>query len=95
MAKLRAVLSSSVGGALLGILLVSLVGPRYIQWDSTAGGVSAMCLCAETARQGADRIIHFQMVGCAVGAVLGALAGVVFLVLRRKKLPAATTPPAA
>jgi ABC-type Fe3+-siderophore transport system permease subunit len=95
MAKLRTVLSSSVGGALLGILLVSLVGPKYIQWDSTAGGVSAMCLCAETARQGADRIISLQMTGCAVGAVLGAIVGAAFLVLRRKKLPAATPPPAA
>lgn len=95
MAKLRTVLSAMVGGALLGILLVSLVGPKYIQWDTTAGGVNAMCLCAETARSGADRIISYQMTGCAVGAVLGALAGAVFLVLRRKKLPAATPPPAA
>lgn len=95
MAKLRAVLSSSVAGALLGILLVSLLGPRYIQWDTTAGGVNAMCLCAETARSGADRLISYQMTGCAVGAGLGALAGVVFLVLRRKKLPAAAPPPAA
>jgi hypothetical protein len=97
MAKLRAVLSSSVGGALLGILLVSLVGPRYIQWDSTAGSsaVDARCLCADTARLGADSIIHYQMVGCVVGAVLGAIAGVAFLVVRRKKLPAATPPPAA
>jgi ABC-type Fe3+-siderophore transport system permease subunit len=95
MAKLRAVLSSSVGGALLGILLVSLVGPKYIQWDTTAGGVAAMCLCAETARSGADRIISYQMTGCAVGAALGAVAGIVLLVVRRKQLPAATPPPAA
>ncbi len=95
MAKLRTVLSASVGGALLGILLVSLVGPRYIQWDTTAGGVNAMCLCAETARSGADRLLAYQMTGCAVGAALGLIAGVVFLALRRKQLPAATPPPAA
>lgn len=94
MAKLRTVLSAMVGGALVGILLVSLLGPKYIQWDTTAGGVAAMCLCAETARSGADRLLSYQMTGCAVGAGLGVLAGVVFLVLRRKQLPAAT-PPAA
>lgn len=94
MAQVRTLLSAMVGGALVGILLVSLIGPRYIQWDSTAGGVSAMCLCGETARQGADRLISYQMTGCAVGALVGVLAGGVFLVLRRKKLPAAT-PPAA
>lgn len=94
MAKLRTVLSAMVGGALVGILLVSLLGPKYIQWDTTAGGVAAMCLCAETARSGADRLLSYQMTGCAVGAGLGVLAGVVFLVLRRKQLPAAP-PPAA
>jgi hypothetical protein len=85
MAQVRALFSSMVGGALLGILLVSLLGPRYIQWDATSGGVNALCHCAETARSGADRIIALQMTGCAAGAVAGALGGALFLVLRRKR----------
>jgi hypothetical protein len=94
MALIRVVLNFMVAGALAGVLLVSLVGPKYIAWDNTPGsGASAMCLCQEVARQGADRIISYQMSGCAGGAVLGAVLGGVFVFMRRKSV--AATPPAA
>jgi hypothetical protein len=85
MALVRVVLNFMVAGALAGVLLVSLVGPKYIAWDNTPGsGASAMCICQEVARQGADRIVSYQMTGCAAGAVVGALLGGVFLFMRRK-----------
>lgn len=85
MALVRMVLNFMVAGALAGVLLVSLMGPKYIAWDNTPGsGASAMCICQEVARQGADRIVSYQMTGCAVGAVLGAILGGVFVFMRRK-----------
>lgn len=94
MAIVRMVLNFMVAGALLGVLAVSLVGPKYIAWDNTPGsGASAMCLCQEVARQGADRMISYQMTGCAAGAVLGLILGGVFVAMRRKKVD--PVPPAA
>jgi hypothetical protein len=85
MALVRVVLNFMVAGALAGVLLVSLLGPKYIAWDNTPGsGASAMCICQEVARQGADRIVSYQMTGCVAGAVLGAILGAVFVFMRRK-----------
>jgi hypothetical protein len=90
MALIRAVLNFMVAGALLGVLSVSVVGPRFIEWDNTAGsGSAAMCLCRDQARLGADKLVSYQMQGCAAGAVLGMLMGVVFMMVRRKKPVAA------
>ena len=93
MALLRVVVNFVVAFALLAVLGVSWAGPGYISWDNTPGsGTAAMCLCSSQALQGAQRMISYQMTGCAVGAVLGAIAGIAFVVVRRKKLaPPATT----
>lgn len=86
MAQFRVVLNFMVAGALMGILFVSLVGPRYIAWDNTAGqGMNAMCLCQDSARQGADRMISFQMTGSGIGTVFGALLGITFVVMMRRR----------
>jgi len=93
MALLRVVLNFIVAGALFAVLLVSWAGPGYISWDNTPGsGTAAMCLCSTQALQGAQRMISYQMTGCAVGAGLGAIAGIAWVVIRRKR--AAALPPA-
>jgi hypothetical protein len=84
MVSLRALLNFIVAGALVGILVVTLVGPNFIAWDNTAGAASAMCLCGETARLGANTLITYQMRGVGGGALLGAIAGAVFLMKRKK-----------
>lgn len=91
MAHLRVVATFIVAFALLAVLGVSWAGPGYISWDNTPGsGTAAMCLCSTQALQGAQMMISYQMRGCAVGAVLGAIAGIAFVVIRRKKVaPAA------
>lgn len=90
MAQLRVVATFIVAFALLAVLVVSWAGPGYISWDNTPGsGTAAMCLCSTQALQGAQRMISFQMTGCAVGAVVGAIAGIAFVVIRRKKVPPA------
>jgi hypothetical protein len=88
----RTVLSFIVAGALFGVLLASLVGPKYIAWDNTVGsGASAMCVCQEVALQGAQRMISLQMNWCAIGAILGGVLGGVFVYMRRKVSPPAAT----
>jgi hypothetical protein len=82
---LRAVLTFVVAGALLGVMGTTLLFPRYMAWDNTPGQGKALCDCAETTRQAADRLVSAQLTGCTVGAGLGAVAGIAFGVLRRKK----------
>jgi hypothetical protein len=90
MAQVRVVLNFVVAFALLAVLGVSWAGPGYISWDNTPGsGSAAMCLCSTQALQGAQKMISYQMTGCAVGAVLGAIAGIAFVIIRRKKVVAA------
>ncbi len=91
MALLRLVMNFLVAGALLGVLVATLLYPRYMAWDNTPGSGKALCDCAETTRQTAEKLINGQMVGCATGAGLGALAGFAFAIVRRKKPVAAQT----
>lgn len=83
-----------VSGALAGVLGASYFGPKYIAMGS--GWSNNACLCAETARQGAEMLVAYQMKGLAAGAIVGLLLGIAFVVWRKraKKTPE-TTPPAA
>jgi hypothetical protein len=85
MAFLRVVMNFMVAGALLGVLGVTAVYPRYKAWDNTPGIGTALCNCADVTRQTADGLISAQMTGCAGGAVLGLLAGAFFALGRKKK----------
>jgi hypothetical protein len=92
MAQFRAVLNFLVAGALLGVLAVTFAYPRYMAWDNTPAFGKALCDCGETTRQTAERLVHAQMLGCASGAGLGALLGIVFIIMRRKRAPAPVKP---
>lgn len=91
---LRSVMNFVVGGALLGVLATTFAAPRLLAWDNTPAMGKALCDCAETTRQTAARLVNAQLIGCGVGAIVGAAAGIAFTVSRRKKA-AAATPPAA
>jgi hypothetical protein len=99
MAQVRVVLNFIVAFALLAVLLSTWMGPNYIRWDNTLGsGKDGMCICSEQALLGAKTLVSYQMTGTAVGAGIGLIAGIAWVVLRRNKKPAATTttpPPAA
>lgn len=82
---LRLVLNFVVAGALLGIVVATVAGKKFLPWDNTTAQGKALCDCAETTRQTADRLIAWQLTGGASGAGLGAVAGVAFGVARRKK----------
>jgi hypothetical protein len=73
------------------------MGPSVIEWDQRgAANANLPCLCAETTRRGADILIAYQMKGLLIGAALGLISGLAFVVWRQrvKKAAAATTPPA-
>lgn len=98
MVLVRALMNFLVAGALIGILAVTLAGPKLITWDNTAGNGDGMCLCGIAAGRGADTLITWQMRGTAGGAALGVAVGALVLFKRRKTAAAATPaspPPAA
>jgi hypothetical protein len=92
MALLRSVMNFLVAGALLGVLASTVAYPRFMAWDNTPAFGKALCDCAETTRQTADRLINAQMIGCVSGAGVGAVAGLVFAMMRRKKVADAQKP---
>jgi len=94
MVLFRAVLSFMVAGALLGILSVTLMGPKLITWDNTAGNGDGMCLCGIAVGRGADTLITYQLRGVGGGAVLGAILGVLVVIQRRKRAGTTAAPAA-
>ena len=90
----RLLLNCLVGGALAGVLVTTLLAPKFITWDNTSAAASAMCVCADVTRQTAERLIHAQMMGLAIGAGLGALAAIAIRIMRKKTVTAGV-PPAA
>ena len=95
MVMLRTVLNFVVAGALLGILAASFMGPRFLTWYNQPGQGKALCDCADNTRQTADQLIHYQMLGSAIGGGLGAIGGIAFVVVRRRKAGATPAAPAA
>lgn len=71
-----------VSGALAGVLGASYFGPKYIAMGS--GWSNNACLCAETARQGAEMLVAYQMKGLLAGAIVGLLLGIGFVVWRKR-----------
>ncbi len=94
MVLFRAVLSFMVAGALLGILSVTLMGPKLITWDNTAGNGDGMCLCGIAAGRGADTLITYQLRGVGGGAAMGTILGVLVVIQRRKRAGTTAAPAA-
>ena len=75
-------------GALLGIVVASLVVPPALSWYSTPGGlpqgskIQAVVDIAEVIRYATEKLIRGQMIGAVIGSVLGLVGGI--LVGRRK-----------
>ena len=93
MQKIRVVLNFMVAFTLLGLIVASWGAPRWYSWYNTPGGGVALCDCGDITRQTAAKLIDAQIQGGAVGAVLGVIAGVVWIYARRaKKKPTPPTP---
>jgi len=77
----------ALAGALLGIVIASLVVPPALSWYSAPGGlpegtqIQALVQIPEVIRYATGKLIRGQMIGAVLGAVVGAVCG--FLVSRR------------
>jgi hypothetical protein len=82
-----------LAGALLGIVVASLVVPPALSWYTTPGGlpkgaqIQALVQIPEVIRYSTGRLIQGQMVGAAIGAIAG--LGVGFFANSRSRAVAA------
>lgn len=82
----------ALAGAIVGVIVASLIAPRFITWYNTPGSAqAAMCGCAQLAGEVTSRLLWSQFIGAISGAVLFIVVGVI--VVRSRKAKAA--PPAA
>jgi uncharacterized membrane protein len=71
-------------GALLGIVVASLLVPPALSWYSAPGGlpqgtqIQAIVQIPEVIRYATGKLIRWQMISAVVGAALGIVAGVMF-----------------
>jgi hypothetical protein len=78
-----------LAGALLGIFVASVVVPPALSWYTTPGGlpegaqIQALVEIPEVIRYSTGRLLRWQAIGAAIGAVAG-LAGGIFLMRRRR-----------
>jgi hypothetical protein len=78
-----------LAGALLGIVIASLVVPPALAWYTAPGGlpqgaqIQALVQIPEVIRYSTGRLIRGQLIGAAIGAVVG--LGVGFFVGSRSR----------
>jgi hypothetical protein len=83
-------------GALLGIVVASLVVPPALSWYTEPGGlpkgaqVQALVQIPEVIRYSTSKLIYWQAVGAGIGAALGLLISIVVLSGRRPREMAAS-----
>ena len=92
---MKTVLIWILAGTLAGVVLASLVVPPALSWYITPGGlpdgaqIQALVQIPEVIRYATGKLMRAQMIGGAIGAVLGLVAGVLFV---RKSMPIRATP---
>lgn len=95
MSPVKTVLLLILAGALLGVVITSLVVPPALSWYITPGGlpdgaqIQALVQIPEVIRYATGKLMRAQLIGAAIGAVLGLVAGVLIV---RKSMPVRGTP---
>jgi hypothetical protein len=88
-----------LAGALIGAVIASWIVPPALAWYTTPGGlprgaeVQAVVQISEVIRYTTSRLIRFQLIGGAIGASLGLIAGIVLDVRSRRPRPSTPQPP--
>jgi hypothetical protein len=86
-------------GALAGIAVASLVVPPALSWYSEPGGlpqgtqIQALVQIPEVIRYSTSKLIRGQMIGAAIGAVVGLAFGVVVIRSGRRQDTPVPAPP--
>jgi hypothetical protein len=84
---MKTLLIWALAGALLGIVIASVVVPPALSWYSAPGGlpegtqIQALVQIPEVIRYATGKLIRGQMIGAALGALGGAIWG--FLATRK------------
>src|SRR5437899_1821146 len=89
-APVKRLLLWTLGGALLGAIVASVIAPSFLISRNTTRFPEAQCNCIQVTRDTAESLIRWQLVGAAIGA--GSLLIVGFLLWWRRRAPA--SPPA-
>ena len=77
------------GGALLGVILATVVAAMLLGWWNTPGSGQAMCDCTKIANDTISNVIWTQVWGGGIGGVLALGLGIFVDVRKRKKAAAA------
>jgi gas vesicle protein len=84
-------------GAMAGDVITVLFAPNALTWFATPGTGTALCNCAETARETAQSLVRAQLVGTGIGGlvgmVLGELISAVWRSRKKKAAPVVAPPP--
>jgi hypothetical protein len=71
-----------LGGALLGIVIASLIVPPALSWYTAPGGlpqgaqIQALVQIPEVIKYSTGRLIRGQLIGAAIGAIIGLGLGI-------------------
>ena len=86
-----------LAGTLIGVVAASLIVPPALAWYTAPGGlpkgtqIQALVEIPEVIRYATSRLIHGQIIGGAIGAVIGFALGMFLNV--RSRGPHVTAPP--
>jgi hypothetical protein len=78
-------------GAVVFSILTTWLGPRMIGWYVTPADQPAALSCQAAVVGAMHRLVETQLIGTAIGALVGLILGIVF----RRKAPLAPPPAAA
>ncbi len=88
-----------LSGALVGVLLAALIVPPSLAWYSAPGGlpkgaqIQAVVEIPEVIRYATGKLIRWQAIAAAIGAIVGLGAGISMSVRGGAKRPTNPTPP--
>lgn len=97
---MKTTLILTLAGALLGIVIASIVVPPALSWYTAPGGlpqgaqIQAIVEIPEVIRYATGRLIRAQEIGAAIGAVVGLGLGIFLSIqARAQRRRAMTAPP--
>jgi hypothetical protein len=96
MNSLKTVLVFMMTGALLGVVIASLIVPPILSWYNEPGAIApgrieTLCNLPELIRYTSTRLIRGQIIGAAVGALLFMVPGVMTVRRRSARVEAPAT----
>jgi hypothetical protein len=88
---MKTTLTLVLAGALVGVVVASLIVPPALAWYTTPGGlprgaeVQAVVQISEVIRYSTSRLIRGQLIGGAIGAAVGLVLGIVLNTRSRRR----------